>query len=110
MLLYNSESENATVYIGADRVVIETPADAPPSITFVESKRVIVGDQVLVSQMGNLVEALIPTGENQNMTEAVPLLNPETGEPLGSSLTYGEIAAVIYSLYRHIAGKRDAAQ
>lgn len=35
---------------------------------------------------------------------SIPLRNPETGEPLGSSITQGEVYAILYSLCRQLDG------
>lgn len=37
------------------------------------------------------------------------MLNPETGEPTGATVTHGELYAILYSLYMQTALERDVA-
>jgi hypothetical protein len=39
-----------------------------------------------------------------------PLVNPETGEPLGQTMTHAQLYVALHSLYMHLAQERDAAQ
>ena len=42
-------------------------------------------------------------------TIAFPLLDPATGNPVGATLSHGEVYAVLWSLYMALAAERDAA-
>ena len=38
-----------------------------------------------------------------------PLLDPSTGNPVGPTLTHGQVYATLWSLYMALAAERDAA-
>jgi len=44
-----------------------------------------------------------------NPTDTIPLLDPETGLPTGTTVTQGELYVILYSLYMQTATERDAA-
>jgi hypothetical protein len=45
-----------------------------------------------------------------NPAEAIPMLDPETGEPTGATVTQGELYVILFSLYMQTALERDGAQ
>lgn len=48
-------------------------------------------------------------GKAFNAGDAIPLLDPTTSNPTGSTVTHAELYAILYSLYMQTATARDAA-
>lgn len=71
----------------------------------------VVFRQESVTQLDGVVTATVPAGEFSEQlapgTTQFPLLNPADGLPTGRQLTYAELRAALYSLYRFIAAQRD---
>jgi len=89
-------------WVRSNRIVIENPLNGTPNISFAEEKVVVLGDDILHSQFGLVME---------NMTDpasSFPVINPMTGESTGTTATHGDIYALLHSLYLDLAGKRDA--
>lgn len=103
---YRQSSVAGEVWTRANRVVIENPygSNTSPSVTFAEEKIVSIGGETIARPDGGIVEAFMP----DNYSEAFDLLNPETGDVVGS-MTYQQVYVALHSLYMHCAAKRDAA-
>jgi hypothetical protein len=43
-----------------------------------------------------------------DIASVIPILNPTTGEPTGTSVTHAELYTILYSLYMQTAKERDA--
>lgn len=109
MPLYNeqttTESVTKTTYTRANLITIDNALNQTPFITYVEENVERIGDsEKSIGDAGSISEFL--TAENVN--ETFNILHPDTGAVIGTS-TYGNVQALIYSLYFHIATKRDAA-
>lgn len=111
---YNQKTSTNNQWQRASRIVIENPLpnDGLPGIAFMEEIVVQLEDGSFAKRpVGVVGEALINAGEFSNISEVVQLLDPVTGEPIeGATITYGQIQSVIYSIYLHVARKRDAQQ
>lgn len=80
-------------YIRCSQVVIDNRLGVAPSVTFHrESVLGIDGGAVMRQPMSPREMVFGPAA-------AVPILNPETGEPTGQTVTHGEIYALIYSAF-----------
>lgn len=88
------------------RLEVENPITGPKGITFHEEVAVTLesGDP-MTRYVGSLTKAY---SEGTKDTE-FDLLNPETGEVIGT-MTHGELYAALYSLYIQCAIERDAAE
>jgi hypothetical protein len=84
----------------AYRITVENKLNTNPTMVFEEEAVVDVGDVVTTNHVGNV------QGE-YNPEDTFPLLNPETGEPLGGSITQAEMYVMLYSVYIHLAAQRD---
>lgn len=83
--------------------VIDNAYGKTPTITFSEEMIVVEnGVQVFQRDIGGVRE------EFSDPSVAFPLLNP-TDDTVAGEATYGQIYALLYSLYRHLADKRDTA-
>jgi hypothetical protein len=80
-------------YIRCPQVIIDNRLGATPSVTFHrESVIGIEGGSVMRQPMSPREIALDPAS-------VVQILNPETGEATGQTVTHGEIYALIYSVF-----------
>lgn len=104
MPIYREQAVTGTKYRRCNAAYISNELDQMPSIRFVEEDVVVVGSENIKTpaQDGGIVVPLL------DPAETFALLDPMTGEPLGS-FTYGQAFAVMYSLYFHAATARDAA-
>lgn len=74
------------------------------AITFEEEEVInLDGADVIQKKVGSVSKAL--TADNANTSFA--LINTETGEPSGQTMTYQEVYAALYGLYLHLAVERD---
>lgn len=106
---YAESPITGTQWQRAARVVIENPRNGTPAVTFVEERALQLGDEVLLTPVGNLVEPFIQSGNGANVEEEFALRNPLDGSLLGVTATYGELQVLLFSLYYHVAAKRDEA-
>lgn len=109
MPLYNetttTESVTKTTYTRANLVTIDNALNQTPFITYVEENVEKIGDtQKRAGSAGSVSEFLT----SENVGETFNVLDLSTGE-VSRQATYGEVQALIYSLYFYIATKRDAA-
>lgn len=110
---YKYDQVTSTTWQRANRIVVDHPIPGTgrhSSISFVEEIAVALPDgRYAISPVGVLSEALILDGEHANVNEAIQMVDPITGEPIPDQfITYGMAQAMMYSLYLHVAKKRDA--
>lgn len=104
---YAESPVTGTQWLRAARVVVENPRAGTPAVTFVEERALQLGSEVLLTPAGNLVEPFILTGDGANAGEVFQLRNPLDGAPLGATATYADLQVLLFSLYYHVAAKRD---
>ena len=106
--LYSASSLTGTVttYKRANYVRLSNPVVGTPAAIFIEETATTLPDGTVVVQPidGELVRLMT------DMTVSFPLLNPVDGTATGTTATYGDAYAMIYSLYLSIAAARDGAQ
>lgn len=86
-----------------DEININNPLNGMPQIAFHEEDvKSLPNGEIIKQSVGNLYEHF--TMDNSNTIFNV--LNPADDSVLRQS-TYGEVYAVMYSLYLHLAGLRD---
>ena len=73
-------------------------------IRFDEERRIALADGTSVGTPAGAIQKAFTDPSIE-----LPLLNPETGEPVGQQITYGFVYAVLWSLYMTLAAERDAA-
>ncbi len=109
MSLYNEQTNTETIttttFDRSYRVVVENPNNGIPTIRYEEEtiKRVTGEDDKSLGAIGSVSESLTTA----NASESFQLKNPITGDNLGSTSTYGDLQVLLYSLYFHLADKRD---
>jgi hypothetical protein len=84
------------------RAVIEHQRGEVPRIEFLEEVVTINGEETRQQVPGCAVV--------YEPTELVPLRSPVDDEPTGQTISQAEVYALLYSVYRYAADKRDAAQ
>ena len=91
-------------WLRAKRIVIDNPLDGLPTARFVEERVVNIAGGGQFRRDAGVLE--VPATQ-ESATQVIPLVNPETGEPTGESLTYLEAQVVLHSAYLHFADLRD---
>lgn len=100
---YKQTSISGESYKRSNKIEVINDLNTPPRIFFHEEKIFNYGDDIAKIQEGLCAETL--TAENHEETFA--LRDPQTGDLLGATATYAQFAAMLYSLYWHVAEKRD---
>ncbi len=101
MANYKERALSGTQYTRCERVILEAPKGGVPSATFVEEDVIPAASGEIKVQVGLLPEAM--TDPN----ETFDLKNPVDDSIVGQA-TYAQVYAMVYSLHRHVAAKRDA--
>ena len=102
--LYKEQTSTTTSYVRAREIRINNNLSGQ-SLTFLEEKLTTLSDGTVESaNFGTINEDFTP----ENAGETFDLLNPLTGEPLGSSASYTDLQVMLFSLYFHLTAKRDA--
>ena len=103
---YKETEVTGASYTRSNQITIANPLEGVKAINYTEEQVINLsdGEQILRS-VGGFQEPF--TVENAN-TE-FPLLNPQTGEPLGQDMTYQGLYVSLYSLYMFLAKRRDEA-
>lgn len=96
------ENVSGTKWKRSNIVKIYNDLDATPSVIFKEQWVIDDGEIKMKQPAGGCSDKM------ENPSETFDLLNPETQEVIGS-MSYQEVYVALHSLYRHVAGKRDAA-
>lgn len=101
---YKEADIAGTKWQRAVRVVVENPYEGTPSITFVEEEAINTGSEVsevVTRVVGNLSCQFNPESE-------FPVLNPVNNQSMGYDFSHGQVYALLYSLYMHLASQRDS--
>jgi len=80
-------------YIRCSQVVIDNRLGAVPLVTF--SREAVIGIEGGETVHQPLSPRLLPF----DPTATVPVLNPETGEATGATITQGALYALVYSIF-----------
>ena len=77
-----------------------TGVEQGPTAFFQEEKVVSIDGVQSTSDTGSCRKAFDPVA-------TIPMLNPETGEATGATVTHAELYAILFSLYMQTAVERD---
>lgn len=80
-------------FIRCQQVVIDNRLGAAPTVTFHRER--IVG----IEGAEPIRQPMSPRPLPFDPAASVPVLNPETGEPTGATITQGELYALVYSVF-----------
>ncbi len=100
---HNQRTIEGESWTRANRIVIENPNDAIPSVTFVQEMMIEMGGITVSKPIENMYVNFTP----DVMTEQFPLINPVTGELTGATISYAEIYAILFSAYEHAIQKKN---
>ena len=97
---YKETTTTGTTWTRCTRVVVNNDFGELPYVLFFEQQVFNVGGS-MVRDLGVLRQNFDPDG-------VIPLINPQTGEATGATITQAEAYAVLYSAYLQAAMARDA--
>lgn len=98
---YRETTTLGTTWTRCTRVVVNNDLDEPPYVLFFEQQVFNLGGQQMLKDSGALRQAFDPDA-------VIPIINPQTGEATGATVTQAEAYAVLYSAYLQAAMARDA--
>lgn len=78
-----------------------TPGVSPTAYFQEEQVVTLPNNEAILRDIGACQKAFNPGA-------TIPLLDPATGQPTGTTVTHGELYAILYSLYIQTATERDA--
>ena len=106
MANYQETEVTGTVYVRANQIIVANPLEGVKAISYMEEQVINLsdGDQIVRPQ-GGFQEPFTA----ENAMEVFPLVNPQTGDPVGASMRYMDVYVALYSLYVYLAKKRDEA-
>lgn len=99
---YNEQTVTGRSWQRCHQITIANPHQATPSVTFFEEVLTLIGEKAIRTSSLALSVPFDPTKQ-------IAMRNTETGEPTGSTITMGEVYAILYSAYFQFALERDAA-
>lgn len=105
MANYNESTVNGVKWTRSNSVRIFNDYAQPGKVCFDEEEIVSLGGaDFMRKQLGSIEQTLTP----ENILTEFNLLNPETGDTIGTA-TYQQVYVLLHSLYLHLAAERDAA-
>lgn len=109
MSKYKQTNITGDSYVRANQITIQNPLNQNPSVVFTEEQAMNVDGEEILRPVSNCSETLTLYDDTNNLQEEVQLINPITFEEIeGATMTYEQIMTALFSLYYHVAGKRDA--
>ncbi len=103
---YKQTSVTGESWVRAKRIVIENVLNEDNAIKFVEEKVTNLDGDNTSQDLGVLDNKV----GDVDMSTEIPVIDPETGEPTGTSITYGELHAFIFSVYMALVNERDSTE
>ena len=101
---YRETTTSGTSYTRAHTVVINNDLNFK-NIEFQEERVFVMEDgETLNKRLGHLDCDFTP----ETAATVFPVIDPETGEDTGATASYGEVYALLFSVYMHMAAERDA--
>jgi len=97
---YNQTQISGQSWQRAKKITIQNELNQLPFFEFEEEKIVIVDNDVISKPCGVLAFDVVDT-------DSFDLLNPQTGEPSGQTMTMAQLRLILTSLYLHKAQERD---
>ncbi len=109
MANYRESIVNGARWWRARLVSVANEIGKAPTISFAEEEVMqMQGSDEIIKLASTDIGRSLLTEEFRTPDEEFILLDPDTDEPLGKA-TYGDLRTILYSMYRHVAEKRDTA-
>lgn len=100
---YKSNTETGEVYTRCFNVTVNNPLNAVPTVNMMEETVFSIAGKTITQPGRFLQKTFVPT-------ETIDLVNPESGEPIGQSVTHQELYVMLFSLWLATAQEHDAAE
>jgi len=101
---YNETVGTGTMWTRCHKIVIENPyLGLEKVIKFFEENVVTINNKIIVKESSTVKNSF-----NPNST--INILDPETGQSTGETITHQELYNILYSLYIQSALERDTQQ
>ena len=98
--LYQASEITGTEYLRARMVQIHNQIGVPPHVAFLEERVTQLAGRTITQDNATLTTPYNPDA-------VIDLLNPADKQPLGETMTHGQIMVGLYSLYMALATQRD---
>jgi hypothetical protein len=106
---YKEKNVTGQSWTRSFQVIIENKLNETPYIRFDEEEVFVIGDNNTITQFKG--DRVVAPFNEENSTIEFPLMNPLTNELVsGQTAKYQDIFVLLYSLYHHLAEKRDIEQ
>jgi hypothetical protein len=102
MINYKESTVAGSVYQRCRYVQIDNTLNAVPKMYCLEEEVIIIPDREPMRRDVSSIDLIF------DPTSAIELINPETGEKLGSTVTHKELYVILHSLYIQAAANRDS--
>jgi len=102
---YRQQQGVALSWRRAAQVTINNPLAGVPSLGFQEEDVVQANGQTFRTPLGATSALTVPF----DPAGSIALVNPETGAPLGATVSHQELYVILYSVYLKAAQDRDIA-
>lgn len=103
---YQETNVTGSSYLRCSQVILENPLERTKGVTFDEERVYILSDgKKFTERNAALSEPFTP----ENAATEFQLLDPATGAQVGQTVSYQHVYAIMYSLYLHLAARRDEA-
>lgn len=99
---YKEQVGEAVKWTRAYQIRIDNQYGTAPQIAFYEEEAVLLGQEVIVKPAGHIAAIF------NSPADGFDVLDPVSNAVV-SHITYGELQAILYSLYLDLATKRDLA-
>lgn len=99
---YKEQTISGIAWQRGYKIVIDNKLGDTPTIIFYEEEAVQLPSGPVTHHVGQLVEPFVDPAHEY------PLLNPADGTPLGATATYQQLYVMLWSLYMHLADRRDS--
>ena len=103
---YQETEVTGTAYVRANQIIVANPLEGVKAISYMEEQVINLSDgEQIFRSAGGFQEPFTA----ENVGTEFPLLNPQTGEQLGPTMTFQGLYVALYSLYFFLAQRRDQA-
>lgn len=104
---YDKTNVNGETWIRANKIVLLNDYGESPSITYIEEELFNFTDGTFVKKQYNPLYPVYKSLTQENSNTVFDIVDSETKQNSGKSMTYKELYDSLYSLYFHLAKERD---